>query len=409
MGNLLFLVHRLPYPPNKGDKVRSYHLLRYLAARHKVYLGTFIDDPDDEAHVETVRAHCADLHVARLRPRQARVRSLAGLARGEPLSLEYYRDRGLREWVDATCRRESLQCALIFSSAMAQYVDARPGLPTLVDFVDMDSAKWTGYAALRSWPASWIYRREGRCLLAYERAVAQRAARSFFVTEKEADLFRGAAPESAARVNAMQNGVDSAYFSPEVALPSPYPAGAEVVAFTGAMDYWPNIDAVAWFAREIFPRLREARPALCFYIVGRAPAPAVRELAGNGVFVTDTVPDVRPYLRHAAVVVAPLRLARGIQNKILEAMAMACPVVASAECSEAIEARAGEDFESASTAAEFVALVAGLLEQPARARAMGEAGRRQVVKHYSWDAHLAQLDQYLEAGGLPARMESVTA
>jgi sugar transferase (PEP-CTERM/EpsH1 system associated) len=396
MGNLLLLVHRLPFPPNKGDKVRSFHLLKHLAARHRVFLGTFIDDPDDEAHVETVRAYCADLYVARLTPRRARVRSLTGLVSGRALTLDYYRDSGLRDWVEATCAREKLDGVVVFSSAMAQYVDGKPELPSLVDFVDMDSAKWTGYAQMRRWPMSWIYRREGCCLLAYEREVALRSRCSFFVTEKEADMFRRAAPESAQRVEAMQNGVDAAYFSPGHALASPYSSSIRAVVFTGAMDYWPNVDAVCWFATEMFPRLAQSHPELRFYIVGRAPTPAVRALAGDKVVVTGTVPDVRPYLRHAAVVVAPLRLARGIQNKVLEAMAMARPVVASSECAAAIEAADGRDLESASSADEFVERVAALLDAPARAQAIGEAARRQVVGHYSWEAHLSRLDAWLD-------------
>jgi glycosyltransferase involved in cell wall biosynthesis len=162
------------------------------------------------------------------------------------------------------------------------------------------------------------------------------------------------------------------------------------------MDYWPNVDAVCWFAAEIFPLLAQGRPELRFYIVGRAPTPAVRALVGDKVVVTGTVPDVRPYLRHAAVVVAPLRLARGIQNKVLEAMAMARPVVASSECAAAIEAADGRDLESASSADEFVERVGALLDAPARAQTIGEAARRQVVDHYSWEAHLSRLDAWLD-------------
>jgi sugar transferase (PEP-CTERM/EpsH1 system associated) len=402
MAKVLLLVHRLPYPPNKGDKVRSFHLLKHLAARHQVYLGTFIDDPEDEAHVETVRAWCAGLHIARLAPRQAKVRSLAGLVHGRALTLDYYRDAGLHDWVAAVCRDERPDSAVVFSSAMAQYIDRQPNLPALIDFVDVDSAKWSGYARMRNWPMSWIFHREGRCLLAYERQVARRALRSFFVTEKEADLFRRAAPESAARVDAMQNGVDAAYFSPEHALASPFEAGTRALVFTGAMDYWPNEDAVAWFAQEMFPRLAARQPDLRFYIVGRSPTPAVRALAGERVVVTGTVPDVRPYLKHAAAVVAPLRLARGIQNKILEAMAMQKAVVAAGECVGAIEAVPGRDLEAAAGADAFVACVTALLADPARARSLGEAARRQVLAHYSWEAHLSRLDPFLEARAQPA-------
>ena len=189
MANLLYLVHRMPYPPNKGDKVRSYHLLQHLAARHRVFVGTFVDDPDDEAHVDTLRSLCTGLHVTRLHPARARIGSLAGLFDGEALTLRYYRDAALHRWVRETVHRERIDAVVVFSSSMAQYAEGL-GLPMLVDFVDLDSAKWTEYATHHRWPMSWLYRREGEQLLAYERAVAARSARSFFSTERETALFR---------------------------------------------------------------------------------------------------------------------------------------------------------------------------------------------------------------------------
>jgi polysaccharide biosynthesis protein PslH len=396
MANLLYLVHRLPYPPNKGDKVRSYHLLKHLAARHRVFLGTFVDDPDDEAFVDTVLALCADLHVARLRPTPARIASLAGLLTGEALTLRYYRNAALQRWVTQTAATERLDAVVVFSSSMAPYAEGL-GLPTLVDFVDVDSAKWTQYAANHRWPLSWLYRREGDKLLAYERGLAKRSARSFFVTEKEADLFRRLAPECAPWVEAMSNGVDAEYFAPAASRASPFKAGELPVVFTGAMDYWPNIDAVTWFALDMLPQLRLRWPALRFHIVGRSPTDAVRALAGDAVSVSGTVPDVRPYLQHAAVVVAPLRLARGIQNKILEAMAMGRPVVAAQECAEAISAYTGREMMAAADAGSFVHAVDALLAEPQRAAALGAAGRHRVLLDYSWDAHLSSLDRHLAA------------
>ncbi|HCZ13342.1 MAG TPA: TIGR03087 family PEP-CTERM/XrtA system glycosyltransferase [Candidatus Accumulibacter sp.] len=396
MANLLYLVHRLPYPPNKGDKVRSYHLLKHLAARHRVFLGTFIDDPQDEVHVDTVSRYCADLHIARLSPRIARLLSLRGLLGMEALTLPYYRNAGLQAWVERTLHEQPIDAAVIFSSVMASYVRGRPDLRKLVDFVDVDSAKWTQYAANHRWPMSWLYRREGERLLAFERAVAMEAERSFFVTDNETDLFRRLAPECDGRLEAMCNGVDADYFSPAHALPSPYGENELPLVFTGAMDYWPNIDAVSWFAAEMLPQLLPNWPRLRFYIVGRSPTPAVQALASAQIVVTGTVPDVRPYLQHAAVVVAPLRLARGIQNKVLEAMAMGLPVVASQECAAAVDAVAGRDFLTAGGVPEYVSQVEALLRAPERAAAMGIAARQQVVARYGWDAHLSSIDRHLD-------------
>jgi sugar transferase (PEP-CTERM/EpsH1 system associated) len=395
MANLLFLPHRMPYPPDKGDKVRSFHLLQHLAERHRVFVGTFIDDPDDERHVGALRSLCAGLHVERLNTRSARVASLAGLLTGDALTLHYYRSRRLAAWVDATVVRERIDATVVFSSSMAQYAERHPSLPMWVDFVDVDSAKWLAYAPQHRWPMSWLYAREGRRLLACERAVAGRARRSFFSTEKETEIFRGLAPECAGVVEAMNNGVDANYFAPEPSRASPFLPDETPLVFTGAMDYWPNVDAVTWFAQAVLPRLRQQRPKLRFHIVGRSPTPAVRALAGEGVNVTGTVPDVRPYLQHAAVVVAPLRLARGIQNKILEAMAMERPVVAASTCVDALTAEADTEILPAAEAGDYVRTIESLLLSPDRAAAVGTAGRRRVLESYSWRAHLQVLGRHL--------------
>jgi len=403
MGNLLYLVHRLPYPPNKGDKVRSYHLLKHLTANHRVFLGTFVDDPQDEAYVETVREMCPDLHVARLHPRMAKVRSLAGLLTNEALGLRYYQNAGLQAWVAQTMRNNNIDAVVVFSSVMAQYFTPDPddmSVRMLVDFVDVDSAKWTQYADNHRWPFSWLYRREGKRLLAYERTVAARAQRSFFVTDNEVALFHGLAPESIQTVESMSNGVDADYFAPDSSHPSPFPAKSSgspriPLVFTGAMDYWPNIDAVTWFVNDILPALRQRWPQLVFYIVGRSPPASVLALASDAVVVTGTVPDVRPYLQHAAVVVAPLRVARGIQNKILEAMAMARPVVAAQSCVDAIDAISGEELISALVESDFVREIDALLKSPLRAATVGESGRLRVVNSYSWRAHLSGIDCHL--------------
>jgi sugar transferase (PEP-CTERM/EpsH1 system associated) len=407
MANVLFLTHRLPYPPNKGDKVRSYHLLKHLARQHRVFLGTFVDDPDDLQHLDTVRALCAGLHAPQLHPGRARLASLAGLIRQEPLTLSYYRDRSMHRWASALLARGEVDCALVFSSSMAQYATAVPG-PLLVDFVDVDSAKWTDYAPAHRWPLSWLYGREGRTLLRYERQVAARADHSFFATDKESAMFRALAPESAAKVSALGNGVDADFFAPDAAYASPYAAGDQALVFTGAMDYWPNVDAVGWFVRDMLPALRQRWPRLHFHIVGRSPLAAVRELASEVVHVTGTVPDVRPYLQHAHVVVAPLRLARGIQNKVLEAMAMAKPVVAAADCVQAIDCTPGTHLLSAADTGDYLREIDSLLQDPARAAAIGAAGRAQVLAVYGWEARLQALQPHLASVPLDAGLPRST-
>jgi sugar transferase (PEP-CTERM/EpsH1 system associated) len=395
VAKLLYLVHRLPYPPNKGDKVRSFHLLKHLAQSNDIYLGTFIDDPDDWQYASELEQYCSDLCIVDLNPRLSKLKSLSGLLTGDALTIPYYRNHKLQAWVSRILKEQSIAAIVVFSSAMAQYVPSDFDRPVLVDFVDVDSAKWSQYASAHLWPMSWIYRREGSKLLSFEKAIARRANRSFFVTENEVNLFADLAPECASHVEPIMNGVDSDFFQPAMSLESPYPTDAQVLVFTGAMDYWPNIDAVTWFANDIFPTLKDTWPQLLFYIVGRSPTTAVANLAGNGIVVTGTVPDVRPYLQFADVVVAPLRVARGVQNKILEAMAMACPVVAAASCIEAIGAESGREVLAAKDVSDYLAAINRLLSQPEESTSHAAAARTFVVDRYSWEAHLSKIDRHL--------------
>jgi polysaccharide biosynthesis protein PslH len=298
--------------------------------------------------------------------------------------------------VAESAQRVGFDAVVVFSSTMAQYATGLAGAKLLADFVDVDSAKWTDYAPEHRWPLSWLYRREGARLLAYEQAVAARAACSFFVTENEVALFRRLSPGQDLALAALGNGVDSDFFAPDPARPSPFAAGELPLVFTGAMDYWPNVDAVTWFVKDMLPALRERFPALRFHIVGRSPTPAVAALAGEFVNVTGTVPDVRPYLQHAAAVVAPLRLARGLQNKVLEAMAMARPVVAAEPCVQAIAARPQAGLTAAQSTMDYVAALTTLLSQASAADAAGRQARDFVVAGYSWAAHLSGLDAHLE-------------
>ena len=396
MEPILFLVHRIPFPPNKGDKIVSYHLLRHLAARYRVHLGTFIDNPADAEHVRTLDQWCASHCVARLRPRSARLRSLTAFLTGEPLTLPYYRSAQLQQWVEATTARKNIRKAVVFSAAMAQYVELLPDMRVVLDLVDVDSAKWAQYADRHSWPLSSIYRREGVKLLAVERSAAARAAATVLVTRGEADLFVLLAPECSDRVHVIEAGVDIDYFAPHDDRPSPFAVDEAPIVFTGVMDYWPNIDAVSWFAREVLPRVAQQRRDARFHIVGMNPAKTVRALTGDArVSVTGKVVDVRPYLQHAAAVVAPLRLARGIQNKVLEAMAMAKAVVVSTAAARGITAVPGVDIETAGGAEEFCRKVLAVM-RPEVGDAMGQHARARIAADYCWARNLSAFDKLLE-------------
>jgi sugar transferase (PEP-CTERM/EpsH1 system associated) len=267
----------------------------------------------------------------------------------------------------------------------------------VIDFCDVDSDKWRQYAHARRWPASWLYARESRRLLAYEREVARRADSALFVSRPEANLFRSLAPESAGKTGHFNIGVDSSFFSPARDYANPYPHGAEPVVFCGAMDYWPNVDAARWCAQEVMPQLRRARPAAVFYIVGARPCAEVRKLEKPGlVCVTGTVPDVRPYVAHAALSVAPLRIARGVQTKVLEAMAMAKTVVLSPQALSGIEATPCSELLLANGAGEFAQQVASALARPDPR--IGRAARLCVRKRYAWSTSLDQVVEQIEGG-----------
>lgn len=392
---LLFLVHRMPYPPNKGDKIRSFHMLRHLSQHYRVHLGTFVDDEADWRHVDTARSFCGESHFAKLNPSTARLRSLSGLLTGQALTLPYYHNAGMQAWVNDILARHPVKRILVFSSAMAQYVRQAGGRRRVIDFVDIDSDKWVQYAKSKRWPLSWLYRREGKLLLRHEREIASEFDASLFVSREEAELFKRLAPESADKTSYFSNGVDTGYFSPEREYPNPYPANEQVLVFTGAMDYWPNVDAVSWFAEEIFPAILAAHPQTRFYIVGSRPSTAVNELARlPGIKVTGTVADIRPYLAHARLAVAPLRIARGLQNKVLEAMAMEKIVVSSPQAAEGIQATLGEELHVASSAQAFGQTIRTLLAEKA-CGPMGKAARARILTDYDWDSCLAQVDALL--------------
>lgn len=397
MKEILFLVHRIPYPPNKGDKIRSFNLLKYLSKSYRIHLGAFVDDPNDWRYAPDVRNFCGETCLLPLHPGRAKLKSLKGLAAELPLTVPYYADTRMSVWVNRVLNERPIHAVLVFSSAMAQYVAKYDSLLRIIDFVDVDSDKWRQYAAQKPWPMSWIYRREAEYLARYDRKVANSFNYSLFVSENEAGLFKALAPEVKDRTLSIENGVDTAYFSDQAAHANPYSPDENVMVFTGAMDYWANVDAVTWFAHEVFPEIRRRMSSARFYIVGTRPTEAVRNLARiEGVAVTGAVDDVRPFLKHARCAVTPLRIARGIQNKVLEAMAMGKPIVSTEAAIEGIEIRKPLDLLIAETSAEWVDIVSQALcadSLPAKS----ERNRAFVVQRYGWENSLCRLGTLLEA------------
>jgi sugar transferase (PEP-CTERM/EpsH1 system associated) len=395
MQELLYLVHRIPYPPNKGDKIRSYHILKHLSRNHRIHLGTFIDDEKDWEYVEKLKEICGETCFVKLDPQASRVRSLSGLIANQPLTLPYYRDAGLQKWVNNLLDTRHINNILVFSSAMAQYVNESCSTHCVIDFVDVDSDKWKQYSKTKPWPLNWLYRRESRLLLEYERKIAKAFDASAFVSETESDFFKQLAPETAAKVTYFNNGVDAEYFSPENINTNPYQSDTDTLVFTGVMDYWANIDAVEWFAHNIFTLIRTQLPSVEFYIVGSRPTARVTALSAlPGITVTGSVEDIRPYIAHATLVVVPLRIARGIQNKVLEAMAMEKTVIASPQAAEGIRALHSQELFVEDKEQNFADRIIAQIKNGPNMK-IGSAARARILKDYSWRRILDQVDTLL--------------
>ena len=395
MGDILFLAHRIPYPPDRGDKIRGFNILKYLSTKKRVHLIAFADDPRDLKQKGALARYTGNRAIV-WRQKSQMTSGFQALMSHRPLSLTSFDNQQLRAEVDNLLARHAIDTIFVFSSQMAQYLPARPRQKVIMDFVDMDSAKFAAYARSSKGPMGWMLSREARLLLQHEKAIAARADASLFVSEAEAALFRE--HTGAKRVHVIENGIDTEFFDPSAQFKRIDTMGSLIV-FTGQMDYRPNVEGVTWFVETILPHIRIAFPDARFAIVGRNPTDAVKALAKHpGVTVTGEVADVRGWLAAASVVVAPLKLARGIQNKVLEGMAMARPVVASAAAAQGIDH--GDTIKVGSTVGEIAEAVNALLADPRKAAELGVFARRQVQERYSWAARLAPLDDLLD---LPAR------
>jgi polysaccharide biosynthesis protein PslH len=372
MGEILFLAHRLPYPPDRGDRIRSWHVLKALAKLAPVHVCALIDDEADRAHVAMVDSVAASVTV--VHRRKSKLFAMAqAVAAGGSASVAAFVDNDLMAAVHT--RLPLVDTVYAFSSQMAAYVPVDFTGRFAMDFVDMDSAK---FAAM-----GFAGRQEAKRLLSWEVATAKRADVSVFVSDAEAALFTG---QTGLPAQVMGNGIDLDHFAPDATLP--VDTQQPLIVFTGQMDYAPNVEAVTRFAQDTLLKIQSAITDVTFAIVGRAPTAAVRALARPSVIVTGEVPDTRPWLAAAAVVVAPLRIARGVQNKILEAMAMGKACVVSPSAAQGIDAVDGRDLVVADDPA---AAVIALLNDPARVAAIGNAARARMAASYSWDAQLALL------------------
>jgi sugar transferase (PEP-CTERM/EpsH1 system associated) len=385
--NVLFLSQRVPYPPNRGDKLTTWRLIERMQRAHRVRIAAFAHDDGDRKAAEELRGKGFEIAVF---PPTPRWRTLPLLLGSTPLTLGVYGSRALQAEVDGCIR--DMDLAYAYSSSMGAFF-LRHELPRVMHFAELDSDKWRQYADKTRFPMSWVYRREWRTLQAFETELARAVDENVFCTPLEQEVFRQAIPGVPSLV--MKNGVDLVHYRPSTAPPEP-----GLLVFVGVMDYYPNVEGVAWFCRAILPAVQRQVPGARLAIVGAHPTAAVRALARlPGVEVTGFVDDPRAWLARAAVSVAPLRIARGIQNKVLEAMAMGLAVVGTRSATQGVGGEHGRDYVVAESEEQQVAAVCGLLREPERARELGRRARAFVEASYDWEACLRPLDSILEKHG----------
>jgi sugar transferase (PEP-CTERM/EpsH1 system associated) len=399
---VLYLCHRIPYPPNKGEKIRAFHELKAMAKSCEVDLFTLADHKEDLRYKSDLEAYCRTVTVAKLSKPLAGLRAISSVLRGDPLTLPYFYSTDLALQIRQALSRRSYDRIFIYSSSMAQYVDWQGQVPVVIDLVDVDSDKWLQYSMRTAFPKSVVFQREAHCLRRYEQKISEKASCVLVTTEREARVLRQIT--SKANVKVVPNGVDANYFAPETIQPQ---LAHPTVIFTGSMDYLPNVEGVEFFAHRILPSIRKDLPNAQFLIVGSRPNQSVRRLAKlPGVQVTGSVPDVRPYLVRSHVFVAPLHIASGTQNKILEAMAIGLPVIATPRAIQGLPATMREPVQVAESTQAWIAKTLAVLRDQPLAQLLGAAGRQKVVDECSWDKHL---DTLMDVMQNPERREESDA
>jgi sugar transferase (PEP-CTERM/EpsH1 system associated) len=387
--NILFLVHRVPFPPDKGERIRNLQILKFLHQRASIHLACLADEPVADATIATLRGHSGRLAIAPLGAGRW-LRALGSFATGGTITAGAFRSPSLRATLRDWARDTRYDAVFISASSMVSYYLERKelqGVPAVVDFADVDSQKWFDYASASWGPRAWLYRTEGHRLRRLEQSIAGWARAVTLVSQAEVELLQSFCPD--APVHGITNGVN-------LDPPLDGPADDDTCVFVGVLDYRPNVDAICWFCDEIWPAILARRPRAKVVVVGRKPAAAVLALRGRpGVEIVGQVPDVRLHLARAAVVVVPLRLARGVQNKVLEGLAMGKAVVASPTCLAGLRARPGVHLLAASTPPEWAESVVQLFADSARRRQLGDAGRRYVEENHRWERCLQPFEALL--------------
>jgi len=390
---ILYLCHRFPFPPDFGSKVRAFHTIKHLGLNHEVTVAAPVRSSKEAQAGRELASHCHKVLTETISPVAAISRMAIGAPTPRPASMAYFDSPKLRRRIQEEIVRTGFDLIFVHCSSVAPYVENVTGVPMILDFVDMDSQKWLDYARFHAFPRSLLYRVEGIKLQRLEAKLARKFDFCVCATQAEVDTleeFKTGTP-----ADWFANGVDLEYFSPDKARNGAY--DPDTIAFVGRMDYFPNVQAMVNFCADILPKIRARHPGVKLTIIGAEPTSAVRNLAKiDGVTVTGTVPDVRPYLRGAAVSIAPISVARGTQNKILEALALGVPVVSSQLAGRGFDAVPGEHFLSAGGAEEFAAQTLRLLNNAEERQRFAVAGRTRMESHHGWAAAMGRLDDILE-------------
>ena len=377
---ILFLCHRIPYPPNKGDKIRSFHEIKHFSKNHEIHLLAFCENSNEISYGNELKKYCRSVSLILIKPHIQRIKAAIFMLQGKPWTLGYFSDRAMRDAVQEKLNTVSFDVVFAYSSSMAPYALTAARIPRVLDFVDSDACKWRRYAQLEPAPKSWLHSYEASKLARFEQEMILKFDASIFVSPREASHLTGG-------IHFIQNGVNLDYFAA-----FPREKGSNLIIFTGAMDYFPNIDAVTFFAENIFPLIRSYLGDAQFLIVGSRPTSAVRRLERSpGITVTGTVLDIRPNLAKASVAVVPLRISQGIQNKILEALAADLPVVATRSAAEGLQTIEGLPISVTDDPKEFSDRVLDYLRNP-----LGEEEIKRCRHHlelqYSWEKNLSAFD-----------------
>lgn len=387
---ILFVCHRLPFPPKRGGKIRPFNIIRHLSEKHRVTVCSIARSREEEDEGAGLSGHCERVFVGRVANGAQMAKMIARLPTRSPSSMGWFHSGALARQVNGLLRAERFDLIFVHCSSVAQYVAAARDTPRILDFGDMDSQKWLEYYRYRPIPMKYGYWLEGTKLEAGERRLAREFGFCTATTRAEWETLESYG--TGAATDWFPNGVDAQFFSPTGNDYDP-----DEICFVGRMDYYPNQECMDEFCRKVWPLVLARRASMKLSIVGADPSPAMRRLGElPNVTVTGSVPDVRPYVRRSAAMVAPLNIARGTQNKILEGMAMGVPVVTSSVAAGGVDAVAGEHFHVADRPADVAEALIALASDPGRRNALGRAGRERVLSHHAWASSMRRLDTIIE-------------